>query len=165
MKKFLTFLIIVIAGYWVYNKYSNSDTGHKNVASTKNQVTVAVKTANLRTGPGTDYDFVAVNADGTGGKLQVTKGTKLDVVSSDNGWYQVRISGDRTAYIKKALCLSANSVKTNRKGKDSPPKTVSPTPDDSKKVLEPGGKKRKPKLEDGAVEEVTTGQAQDEVIF
>ena len=50
-------------------------------------VKVTAKTANLRTGPGTEYDFATFNNE----KWQVSHGTQLNVISEENGWYKVRI--------------------------------------------------------------------------
>ena len=65
------------------------------------KVKVTAKTANLRTGPGTDYEFATNNNE----KWQVDKGTELDVIGEENGWYQVRIGDNpQEVYVKQSLC-------------------------------------------------------------
>lgn len=114
-------MVIAVLIGWIYNNCTCGSDNPGKPQSTR-QVRVATKTANLRTGPGTNYDVLTVNADGTGGKLQVKSGTVLHVVGEQNGWYQVRISGDtRKAYIKKSLCgdVKARSGSRKRKGSSS----------------------------------------------
>lgn len=164
MKSFIKFLIIVLAGCWVYYKCSGSGDQSNGVLK---QVKVAVKTANLRTGPGTSYDFVTENADSTGEKLQLRGGDVLDVLAEENGWYQVRIQGDRTAYIKKNLCADitkkkTKSSKTKKSSKSSAPKSTDDTPITKE---QPAAKPQKAATPEDVVEEVKGGQANDEVIF
>ncbi|MEE3415150.1 MAG: SH3 domain-containing protein [Prevotella sp.] len=70
-------------------------------------VKVTAKTANLRTGPGTEYDYATFN----NGKLQVSRGSQLNVIDEENGWYKVRI-GDNSqeVYIKQSLCADDINV-------------------------------------------------------
>ena len=116
MKKFLGYMFIFAACCWLYNYCSNrSDSDEGEIVK---QVTVSAKVANLRTGPGTNYDVITVNADGTGGKLQVQNGTILDVIKEQKGWYQVRFGDDeRTAYIKKTLCTDVETSSVSESGK------------------------------------------------
>jgi len=68
------------------------------------QVFVSVRTANLRTGPGTKYS-VAPAPDGSSRKWQVSRGTLLNVVAAEKGWYRVFVNdSNHTAYIKQSLC-------------------------------------------------------------
>ena len=120
MKKFLVFVVFVIALVWGCNRCSDKEAPASDALK---QVTVSAKVANLRSGPGTNYDIITVNADGTGGKYQVRRGTKLDVLSESGGWFKIRVPHDeRTAYIKQTLCddpSAKNSGKSSgsRKGR------------------------------------------------
>ena len=90
MKKLICFLVILVAGYWLYGKCSHDDSQAQDVMK---QVRVTAQTANLRTGPGTSHE-VALTA--AGGKWQVSRGAVLDVVGQEDGWYEVRLDGDAT---------------------------------------------------------------------
>ena len=63
--------------------------------------TVTANVANLRTGPGTDYDFYMLS-EGT--KLQVTKGDNVEILEDTGDWFKILTSDGGTAYIKKTLC-------------------------------------------------------------
>jgi len=167
MKKFIGFVIIIVACVWMYNRCTGSETPQSDVLK---QVTVSAKVANLRTGPGTNYDILSVNADSTGGNYQVRRGTKLDVLSEDNGWFQVRVPGEkRTAYIKASLCNDPTASKGKRKGSSSrssgasshSSSAASPTPSEAPAAPAPNVS---PNEEE--VVEITTGRAsQDEVFY
>ena len=139
------------------------------------QVRVAVKTANLRTGPGTNHDILLT---ASGDKWQVKQGTVLDVVAEKNGWYEVRLEGDSTriAYIKQSLCadLGAPTHKSNsQKGpRSNPPAAVpdaSPSGSTSPATQDSPGYNITPSTppsSEEVVEEVTTGTgSEEEVIF
>ena len=74
---------------------------------------MAVKTANLRTGPGTRYDMAS--APNSNRKWQVNRGTVLNVVAAEKGWYQVFVADStHTAYIKQSLCSDYDASKARR---------------------------------------------------
>ena len=62
---------------------------------------VTAKVANLRIGPGTNYDYYT-SSDGT--KVQVTCGNQVEVVEDQGEWFKILVDGTNTAYIKKTLC-------------------------------------------------------------
>ena len=62
---------------------------------------VTVDKANLRVGPGTDYDFYMLS---DGNKLQAQRGERLEVIADQGEWYQVMTADGGTAYIKKTIC-------------------------------------------------------------
>lgn len=161
MKNFIKILIVVLVGCWVYHKCTSNSSQSNGVLK---QVKVAVNTANLRTGPGTSYDFVTVNADSTGEKLQLRGGDVLDVLAAENGWYQVRIQGDRIAYIKQNLCtdITKKKTKSSKTKKSSAPKSTDDTPITKE---QPAAKPQKAATPEDVVEEVKGGLANDEVIF
>ena len=64
---------------------------------------VTAKTANLRMGPGTNYDFYM---QGNGTKLQAHKGERLEVIEDQGGWFKIKTSDGGFAYIKKTLCTA-----------------------------------------------------------
>lgn len=69
------------------------------------KVKVTAKTANLRTGPGTNYNYATINNNGTSEKWQVKRGDELDVISEQDGWYKVRIGDNpQEVYVKQDLC-------------------------------------------------------------
>lgn len=110
MKKLIYLLIVLAAGYWIYTKCSNN---HDNGGTVIKQVRVAVKTANLRTGPGTNY---AIATDSAGAQCQMRQGTLLDVVGEQKGWYEVSVPGtEGTAYIKQSLCVDPNAKQAGGK--------------------------------------------------
>lgn len=180
MKKFLALLIIAGIGYWLWGKCSHSSSDDSDV---QKQVKVAVSVANLRTGPGTNYDVATVNEDSTGGKWQVTSGTVLEVVGEENGWYKVHLSGqERTAYIKQTLCrdLGKSQGTRNKKHRGSSSQSTqvsepSTSPQEAKTDNTPAASDGKgytigtptPKndIRDEVVEEVKGGQKQEEEVF
>jgi hypothetical protein len=109
----LGFTIITIAIGWFVDPFGRKEKApQEQVVTTLKQVVVTAKIANLRIGPGTNYDFATVNEDGTGGKWQVSRGAMLSVVAEENGWYRVRIDNNpREVYIKQTLCR--DFVETN----------------------------------------------------
>lgn len=171
MKKLFYFLIVLVAGYFLYAKCGHKESKDPSVLK---QVKVAVKTANLRTGPGTNYDFVL---DANGAKQQVNKGTILDVVAEKRGWYEIRLQGDSTriAYIKQTLCSDLNSHSSgSQNSKQRPPKTTpaadpTATSSGSSDGYHISTEPVSPPVsnpDDEVVEEVTTGGgSEDEVIF
>lgn len=62
---------------------------------------VTAKVANLRMGPGTNFDYYT-QADGT--KVQVQRGDVVSVIEDQGEWFKILVEGDKTAYIKKTLC-------------------------------------------------------------
>lgn len=162
MKKFLAFLIIVFLGVWGYRSCTNKKDSTADTEVLK-QVKVTALSANLRTGPGTNYDYATVSADGTGGKWKLKRGTVLDVISETVDWYEVRPVGNtRTAYIKKSLCAdldqaqSKASRKTQKEQSDASPQNASKNRSEAAPANQ----------DDGVVEEVSKGKPQDdEVIF
>ena len=112
MKRFLVFLVFVAALVWGCNRCSDKETPASDVLK---EVTVSAKVANLRSGPGTNYAVISANADGTGGKYQVRRGTKLDVLSESGGWFKIRVPREeRTAYIKQTLCNDPSAKSKSR---------------------------------------------------
>ena len=166
MRYILGFLCIVFAGFWLFGRCSGK--APKETKEALKQVTVSVKVANLRTGPGTNHDIISVNADGTGGKLQVRRGTKLDVLAESGGWFEVRIPGEeRTAFIKATLCndpTAPTGKRSGRSGKQHSPSSSGESPGTvSEPSVAPSSTTIPPN--DEVVEEITTGQAQDEIIY
>jgi len=171
MKQLVNILIILVAGF----SLCACDVKISKHSDVQKQVRVAVKTANLRTGPGTNHDILLT---ASGDKWQVKQGTVLDVVAEKNGWYEVRLDGDSTqiAYIKQSLCadLNASTRKSNSQKRPrsatpdavpggGPSEATSPaTPDSPGYHIDPST----PPPADEVVEEVTTGGgSEDEVIF
>jgi hypothetical protein len=94
-------------------------------------------------------------------------GAVLDVLAVENGWYQVRISGDRTAYIKKSLCADitkkgTKSKKTKKTSNTSAAKNTDETPIVNE---QPSAKPKKAATPEDVVEEVKGGRTDDDVIF
>ena len=122
MKRLIYYIVIIIGAYWGYNHFFGSDDAEKSSTYVK-QVRVAVQTANLRTGPGTNYGYATTKADGSGGKWQVRQGTLLNVLSAKQGWYEVHVGKDtRSVYIKQSLCTD---VKGGGKAKKASTKATS----------------------------------------
>ena len=170
MKKLFYFLIILVAGFWLYGKCSHKTTKDANVLK---QVRVNVKTANLRTGPGTNYDFML---DAAGVKRQVSSGTVLDVVAEKKGWYEIRLDGDatHTAYIKQSLCSDVNGSSGRKGGNTGKAQSTSPAPVPDEVLSSPttSADQDQPSTSPAAppaeevVEEVKDGGAsEDEVLF
>ena len=110
MKNFYLLLMLVCGCWWLsscIDKKAKSEDVLK-------QVEVAVKTANLRTGPGTRYN-VASPPNKSKGKWQVKRGTVLNVVAEEKGWYQVYVTDHaHTAYIKQSLCCEKGQSRARR---------------------------------------------------
>ena len=165
MKNLIYLLLILAAAYWMYNRCQGDSNKDEGVLK---RVKVSVKTANLRTGPGTSYDFATAGGDATGDKLQVTRGTVLQVVAVNNGWYQVRIPGDSaTAYIKQTLCTDMGAKgKKGGTGRKSP---SSKGTSDKKSTRKPSSAQSPAASHstpaDGVVEEVKGSSTDDEVLF
>ncbi len=175
MKKFFGYLLFFALCIGLY-KYCTGDSDKSDAPKVMKQVRVAAKVANLRTGPGTNYDCLTVNADGTGGKWQVTSGTVLDVLKEKKGWYQVRVGDDpRTAYIKQTLCAELNDKSGSRKSRRGSSSSRSSSSGSSSSSASSGTPSTDgvsatpapsvPPAEEEVVE-ITSGRAsQDEVIF
>ena len=178
MKKFITILVVVLCGLWLFNhcSFCSHGRGDKDKEVLK-QVRVAVKTANLRTGPGTNYDFVL---DASGNKQQVSQGTVLNVVAEQKGWYEVRLDGDSTriAYIKQSLCTDLNAKPSRKTNSRERPRNTAPasTPEGSPDTPTPSATQDSPGYHippatppssEEVVEEVTTGSTpdDDEIIY
>lgn len=162
MKKFLAFLIIVFLGVWGYRSCTNKKDSTVDTEVLK-QVKVTALSTNLRTGPGTNYDYATVSTDGTGGKWKLKRGTVLDVVEETAHWYEVRLEGDttRTAYIKKTLCADYDKNQDKTSGKNKKEKSSSQKKADNK-IDQPSTND----VDNDVVEEVTKGKPQDDdVIF
>ena len=84
---------------------STSSTDGKSFAGSVASVTTkyASSTVNVRAGAGTNYDAVAA----------VTRGTRLSVLSTANGWYQVSVpSKGVTGYISASYVSLGLSART-----------------------------------------------------
>lgn len=73
--------------------------------------TVTTKIANLRQGPGTDYEICMMP---NGEKIQLRQGDEIQVLEDAGDWFKILLSGNETAYIKKTLCSDINSVKSSQ---------------------------------------------------
>lgn len=72
-----------------------------------NTVKVNAATVNVRTGPGLSYDVMS----------QVNKGNQLNVLSEENEWYKVRLSGDQVGWVASWLVDNIEiSAATNQTG-------------------------------------------------
>ena len=103
----LVFTVASMALNWFIDPFNrNKETVvEQQLAPVYKKVKVTAKTANLRTGPGTNYDFATINNNGTSEKWQVKLGDELDVISEQDGWYKVRISDNpQEVYVKQDLC-------------------------------------------------------------
>ena len=110
MKKILSILMIALCGCWLYSGCTvKVEKAEKDI---EKQVRVAVKSATLRMGPGDEYE-VALNEDSE--ECTMAKGTVLDVVASTNGWYEVRIDDEFTAFIKQSQCEEVTVEKPKAK--------------------------------------------------
>ena len=168
MKKFLVFLVFVAALVWGCNRCSDKETPASDVLK---EVTVSAKVANLRSGPGTNYAVISANADGTGGKYQVRRGTKLDVLSESGGWFKIRVPREeRTAYIKQTLCNdpSAKSRSSgSRKGRGASSDNPSASSTTASEATTPEANPAPPVAPaEEEVVEMTSGRgSQDEVFY
>ena len=168
MKRFLAFVVFVIALVWGCNRCSDKESPKDDVLK---EVTVSAKVANLRSGPGTNYAVISANADGSGGKCQVRRGTKLDVLSESGGWFKVRVPHEeRTAYIKQSLCNDPTAKGSgkgsgSRKGRGaSSDNAAASAPTESATHAAAPAPSVAPEEEE--VVEITAGHAsQDEVIY
>lgn len=99
----LIFTVISMGVTWFIDPFDRKAEAivEQPLAPVYKKVKVTAKTANLRTGPGTEYDIATYNNE----KWQVNKGNELDVIGEENGWYQVRIGDNpQEVYVKQSLC-------------------------------------------------------------
>ena len=73
--------------------------------------TVTTKIANLRRGPGTDYEICMMP---NGEKIQLKQGDEIQVLEDAGDWFKILLNDNETAYIKKTLCSGINSVKSSQ---------------------------------------------------
>lgn len=168
MKRFLAFVVFVIALVWGCNRCSDKESPKDDVLK---EVTVSAKVANLRSGPGTNYAVISANADGTGGKYQVRRGTKLDVLSESGGWFKIRVPREeRTAYIKQTLCNDPSAKSRNsgsRKGRGASSDNPSASSTTASEATTPEANPAPPVAPaEEEVVEMTSGRgSQDEVFY
>ena len=100
---------------WYINPFDRSDKLEGVAVETPivlKNVYVTAKTANLRTGPGTEYSRATILKNGKESIWQVTRGDKLDVLEEIDGWYKVKASySSQEVYIKKTLCRDTQQIK------------------------------------------------------
>jgi hypothetical protein len=73
--------------------------------------TVTTKIANLRRGPGTDYEICMMP---NGEKIQLRQGDEIQVLEDAGDWFKILLDGNETAYIKKTLCSDINYVQSSQ---------------------------------------------------
>ena len=73
--------------------------------------TVTTKIANLRRGPGTDYEICMMP---NGEKIQLKQGDEIQVLEDAGDWFKILLNDNETAYIKKTLCSGINSVQSSQ---------------------------------------------------
>lgn len=113
MKRFLSILLIALCGFCFNSCTQKTDKQETETeTAVKKQIRVAVKSATLRMGPGNEYD-VALNEDDS--ECKMTRGTVLDVVAVKDGWYEVRIDDEFTAFIKQSLCEEVSVEQAKKK--------------------------------------------------
>ena len=111
MKNYFYALLLLACGCWWLSSCIDKKAKSEDVLK---QVEVAVKTANLRTGPSTRHD-IATPPNSLKGKWQVKRGTVLNVVAEEKGWYRVYVTdATHTAYIKQSLCCNPGQSKVRR---------------------------------------------------
>lgn len=71
--------------------------------------TVTANVANLRTGPGIEYDYYT-QSDGQ--KLQVTQGNEIQIIEDSGEWYKILTADKGMAFIKKTLCSEMQLYQT-----------------------------------------------------
>lgn len=160
MKKILSILIIALCGCCFYSCTQKTDKQENETAVMK-QIRVAAKSATLRMGPGDEYD-VALNEDDS--EYTMAKGTVLDVIASKDGWYEVRIDDEFTAFIKQSLCEEVTVEKTKAKSKRKKTEDDEPgIPATSSKRLSPDlSSPSSPKDAEGAAEAASEVPAPEE---
>ena len=101
----IVFMILLAMGIYSYcsswwKKYGGNDT-EVTTAAAIGYATVTANVANLRTGPGTDYDYYMQSE---GMKLQGKQGDRIEVLEDVGDWFKILTADGGTAYIKKTLC-------------------------------------------------------------
>ncbi len=89
-------------GDWLHTKDFEGDKGwiFKNLVSRRKKVIVKVNTANLRVGPGTNYELTAT----------VKYGVVFTPLSKQNGWIKVKHDDGTTGWIAAKLLWPADSI-------------------------------------------------------
>lgn len=115
MKNCFYTLLLLACGCWWLSSCIGCIGNKANSDDVLKQVEVAVKTANLRTGPGTRYN-IATPPNSSKGKWQVKRGTVLNVLAEEKGWYRIYVTdAAHTAYIKQSLCCKPGQSRARRK--------------------------------------------------
>lgn len=98
----LLFLLIVAAGAHSKSHEIKSEEIHETTAPQPiGHATVTANIANLRTGPGTEYDYYTLS---NGAKMQATQGDDVQILEDVGEWFKILTSEGGVAYIKKSLC-------------------------------------------------------------
>ena len=112
---YIVIVIVFTFITWYINPFDRSDKLEGMAVETPivlKTVYVTAKTANLRTGPGTEYSRAIILKNGKESIWQVTSGDKLDVLEEINGWYKVKATySSQEVYIKKTLCRDVQQIK------------------------------------------------------
>lgn len=97
--------VFTMAIAWWLNPFDADEDPKEEAVAVIKEVEVRVEVANLRTGPGTEYDFARTDGMSEEEHLQALRGQRLGVVEEDGDWYKVLIDGhNHMAYISKKLC-------------------------------------------------------------
>lgn len=98
IKKYLNFFLIALALFLALSSAV--------VLADQNTIEVKASVVNVRTGPGLSYEILD----------KIKSGTKLDVMSQKNGWYQVRLDKDKIGWVAGWLLNSTEiGLNTNHK--------------------------------------------------
>lgn len=114
---------------------------------------VTVEKANLRMGPGTDYDFYKLS---DGNKLQAQRGERLEVIADQGEWYQIMTADGGTAYIKKTICSDMVTYAA-AEASDQPEEIFCDAGEEEEEVTEPQVMEE---VEPEVIEEVTEEEVQ-----
>lgn len=103
------FIGIMIWINWIIDPFDKKvDSSEEKIEVTTDvikTICINTKTANLRTGPGKQYDCLTYYNNGYQQRIQAHYNDTLEVIDEANEWYKVRIPNTKIeAYIKKTLC-------------------------------------------------------------
>lgn len=132
---------VVMALSWWLNPFDTDESVKEAPISVIKNVEVKAKVANLRVGPGTEFDYMRIEGMSEKEHLQVSRGQKLGVIEESGNWYKVLVDEqNNVAYINKRLCkdLSESNRKNNVGEPIKPSSQVSVQPESGKNITERG---------------------------
>ena len=113
--------VVVMALSWWLNPFDTDEPVKEASISVIKDVEVRAKVANLRVGPGTEFDYMRIEGMSEKEHLQVLRGQRLGVIEESGDWYKVLVDEqNNVAYINKKLCKELITIDNVSSKKEKP---------------------------------------------